>query len=75
MFDAFKPSAKRLHIDIEAVRDTLRYLEGDLRQTGEYAKLADTLRTALAEIDRIDKSGPARSSRAVVGAHFRPIDL
>lgn len=75
MFDAFKPSAKRLHIDIAAVRDTLRYIEGDLRDTAEYARLADTLRTALAEIDRIDRSGAAQSSRAVVGAHFRPIDL
>lgn len=75
MFDAFKPSAKRLHIDIAAVRDTLRYIEGDLRDSAEYAKLADTLRSALAEIDKLDRTGPARSSRAVVGAHFRPIDL
>ncbi|MGQ0457093.1 MAG: hypothetical protein ACT4OU_08525 [Hyphomicrobium sp.] len=76
MFDAFLPSAKRLTVDIDAVRDTLRYLEGDLRQRSEYAQLAETLRTALAEIDRIEKSGAAPSSpRAVIASHFRPIDM
>ncbi|MFN0218012.1 MAG: hypothetical protein ACKVP4_04250 [Hyphomicrobium sp.] len=77
MFDAFLPSAKRLTVDIGAVRDTLKYLEGDLRQKSEYARLAETLRTALVEIDRLEKSGvkapPVPSP--VVASQFRPIDM
>ncbi len=74
MFDAFPPSAKRLTIDIAAVRDTLCYIESDLRHNEEYARLAETLRSALIEIDRL---GPAAAKAAPTSsvAHFRPIDM
>lgn len=75
MFDAFLPSAKRLAIDIGSVRDTLRYLESDLRHTSEYARLADTLRTALVEIDRLEKSCVKSTPKAVLSTQFRPVDM
>lgn len=75
MFDAFLPSAKRLAIDIGSVRDTLRYLESDLRHTSEYARLADTLRSALVEIDRLEKSYAKSTPKAVLSAQFRPVDM
>lgn len=74
MFDAFPPSAKRLTIDIAAVRDTLCYIESDLRHNDEYARLAETLRSALIEIDRLGPAA-AKAGGPPAQAHFRPIDM
>jgi hypothetical protein len=52
-------------IDLVSVRDTLRYIEGDLRGTPQHAQLRAILGLALAEIGRIE------GARDADGAHHR----
>lgn len=72
MFRVFKKAPPRQHIDLASVRDTLQYIESDLDQAPELMRVAEAVRAALAEIDRIELSGSTLKSADITGARFLP---
>lgn len=59
-------------IDLQMIRDTLRYIESDLRDAPQHAELRSILSLALLEIRRIEATEPRRNANAIVGARFVP---
>ena len=74
---AFLSSARRpARIDLDAVRDTLLYIESDVAQSSELDRVAKAIREALVEIERIDtQAEPRNGSAAITGARFLPVRL
>lgn len=73
MFDKFKRSPLRQPIDLASVRDTLLYIESDLNQRPELLRLADAVRSCLAEIDRMELTGGNFEPPTVLETRFMPI--
>ena len=59
-------------IDLEMIRDTLRYIEGDLRGTPQHAELRSILSLALLEIHRIEAAEPPGKTNSILDARFVP---
>ena len=59
-------------IDLEMIRDTLRYIEGDLRGTPQHAELRSILSLALLEIRRIEATEPPDKTNLILDARFVP---
>lgn len=79
MFGVFKKSPPRRpaefqRIDLASVRDTLQYIESDLDTAPELQRVADAVRTALAEIDRIELSNGVAAPAEITGARFLPVN-
>lgn len=75
MFESFRRPRHSIDIDLASVRDTLRYIEGDLGRAPEYAKLAGQIRAALAEIDRLEMRGSALDAPEFQSAQFLPVRM
>jgi hypothetical protein len=75
VFERFKRRHRTQHIDLASVRDTLLYIESDLQCAPELHRLADAVRAALAEIDRIELSNEPAKAPEITGAHFLPATL
>lgn len=77
MFGVFKKlpphSARVQRIDLASVRDTLAYIESDLDTAPELQRVADAVRAALAEIDRIELANGAVSPAEITASRFLPI--
>ncbi len=67
---------QRANIDLASVRDTLLYIDSDLRMSPAHTRLSAAIKTALAEIERLDESGDAANAGAAeprfTGARFLP---
>lgn len=63
----------RQTIDLASVRDTLFYIESDLDQRPELARLAECIHDALAEIDRMELTGGAFEPPQFADAQFVPL--
>ena len=73
---AFLSSARRpARIDLDAVRDTLLYIESDVAQSPELDRVAKAIREALVEIERIDSATKPRNGPTITGARFLPVRL
>lgn len=73
MFE-FVRGSRKTSIDLESVRETLLYMQSDLRNAPGLEGVAAAVGSAIAEIARVE--GDIGSPKAaVVAAHFRPIDL
>jgi hypothetical protein len=59
-------------IDLAMIRDTLRYIESDLRNAPQHAELRGILSLALLEIRRIEATEPPSKANAILGARFVP---
>jgi len=59
-------------IDLAMIRDTLRYIESDLRNAPQHAELRSILSVALLEIRRIEATEPPGKANAIRGARFVP---
>ncbi len=70
------PASQRAGIDLASVRDTLLYIESDLQTSPAHARISAAIKTALAEIERLDESGDAANAGAAepkfTGARFLP---
>ena len=73
MFGVFKKAPPRQRIDLASVRDTLQYIESDLDHAPELQRVADAVRAALAEIDRIELSVGAVNPAEITKARFLPL--
>lgn len=73
MFGVFKKAPPRQRIDLASIRDTLTYIESDLDSAPELQRLADAVRAALAEIDRIELTNGRLSPAEITAARFLPI--
>lgn len=77
MFRVFKKapprSARVQRIDLASVRDTLAYIESDLDTAPQLQRVAEAVRTALAEIDRIELTNGAAVSAEITDVRFVPI--
>lgn len=77
MFGVFRrspPQSDRAQrIDLASVRDTLAYIESDLDHAPELHRVADAVRAALAEIDRIELANGAATPAEITAAQFVPI--
>lgn len=77
MFRVFKKapprSARVQRIDLASVRDTLAYIESDLDTAPELQRVAEAVRAALAEIDRIELTNGAAVSAEITDVRFVPI--
>jgi hypothetical protein len=59
------------HIDLATVRETIEYMEDDMRRVPELQRVADALKIAKAEIEAAErKAKPARVSHRL--AKFLP---
>jgi hypothetical protein len=65
----------RQRIDLASVRDTLLYIESDLDHRPELARLTDSIRSALAEIDRMELTGGTFETPQIAPAQFAPVWL
>lgn len=64
-------------IDLATVRETIAYIEGDMRRVPGLERIADALSTALEEIETVERDRPALSSvyprpQAPIAARFLP---
>ncbi|MEQ1652132.1 MAG: hypothetical protein ABL897_06575 [Hyphomicrobium sp.] len=75
MFEVFNRSAHRQRIDLASVRDTLLYIESDLNDAPHLERLADAVRSALAEIDRMELSSTPFEMPQISQARFLPAQL
>ncbi|MBR2537633.1 MAG: hypothetical protein IKE66_16305 [Hyphomicrobium sp.] len=79
MFGVFKKAppknARVQRIDLASVRDTLAYIESDLDTAPELQRVAEAVRAALAEIDRIELTNGAAVPAAITDARFVPIGV
>lgn len=66
------PQGASAPIDLEMIRDTLRYIESDLRNAPQHAELRSILSLALLEIRRIEATEPPGKANAILGARFVP---
>jgi hypothetical protein len=69
--DGFRQGASG-PIDLEMIRDTLRYIEGDLRGAPQHAELRSILSLALLEIRRIEATELPGKTNSILGARFVP---
>lgn len=60
-------------IDLASIRDTLRYIESDLRETSEYARLHAIVELALSEIERMETPRDHAEKAAHRTARFVPL--
>lgn len=73
MFGVFKKAPPRQRIDLASIRDTLQYIESDLDSAPELQRVAESVRAALAEIDRIELSTGVAGPTEITAARFVPI--
>ena len=64
-------------IDLATVRDTLAYIEGNMRRVPGLERVADALSSALDEIETVERQGPPPASalsrpRTPIRARFIP---
>jgi hypothetical protein len=73
----FSTRATKGTIDLATVRDTLLYIEHDLRASDEYERLANAVHRALDEVARLEAKARSLDVPSAVtgGAHFMPVDL
>ena len=50
------PKSQRVRIDLESVRETLLYIESDMRHAPGFETVAAALSQVLVEIDRVEDS-------------------
>jgi hypothetical protein len=60
-------------IDLQMIRDTLRYIESDLRGAPQHAELRSILHLALLEIRRIEATELSSKANSPPSARFIPI--
>ncbi len=72
MFAVARHPQNNVSIDLESVRDTLLYIESDLTRLPEFARLAGSIREALAEIARLEAEAVPFEKQPVTPAHFVP---
>jgi hypothetical protein len=60
-------------IDLDCIRDTLRYIESDLGAAPEHARLRAILATALAEVVRLESTTKASNKEHLGAARFVPL--
>jgi hypothetical protein len=65
----------RQRIDLASVRDTLLYIESDLNHAPDLERLASAIRSALAEIDRIEAATGTFEKQDATSASFIPARL
>jgi hypothetical protein len=70
-------SRQRLAVDLDAIGDTLRYIESDLGGDPAYAPLHDAIRKALAEVEKLAQSEAPRTLDAAhtANAVFVPAEF
>lgn len=71
--NGLNPYAASSPIDLDCVRDTLRYIESDLRTSPEHTKLGTILAMALAEISRIETTIKKTNTALPDAARFVPL--
>ena len=54
------------HIDLTTARETLAYMHDDMKSVPELAKVAESLETAIQEMQRAEKASPPRIARNVI---------
>lgn len=59
-------------IDLSTARETLAYLEGDMRRVPGLEKVAQAISAAMAEIEAAEKAAPYAMSYTPVASHFVP---
>lgn len=57
-------------IDLAMARETLAYIEGDLRRIPEFGRIAEALEKAIAEIDTVERLASPPAARAPITARF-----
>lgn len=75
MFQAFNRPRRQVQIDLSSVRDTLLYIESDLKRSSDMTRLAAAIRSALTEIDRLEGSDLEIDKPEFTSARFLPARL
>jgi hypothetical protein len=66
---------QRVRIDLESVRDTLLYIESDLRHAQGLETVAAAVAQVLVEISRVEEELGVDRSQPMISAHFVPAGL
>lgn len=69
------PKTQRVRIDLESVRDTLLYIESDLRHAKGLETVAAAVAQVLVEIGRVEEELGVDRSQPVIAAQFVPAGL
>jgi hypothetical protein len=72
VFKVFDPPHRVQRIDLASVRDTLLYIESDVGHVPELGRLAVAVRSALAEIDRLERAEMPIEKPDFTAARFLP---
>lgn len=57
-------------VDLGMARETLAYIEGDLRRIPEFGRIAEALDKAISEIDAVERLAPPQTPRTAIAARF-----
>jgi hypothetical protein len=69
------PKTQRVRIDLESVRDTLLYIESDLRHAKGLETVAAAVAQVLVEIGRVEEELGVDRSQPIITALFVPARL
>ena len=75
MLRVVRRTAKRAHIDLETVRETLLYMESDCKGCPGLEGVAAAIGRTIVEIDRVNASGGVEAPAQPVTARFIPAGL
>lgn len=77
MLGKLRQQQRRLAIDLDAIGDTLRYIESETAGSPMHARLHGAIAKALGEVDRLqaadDRHERSEPSAHGAGAHFIPL--
>ena len=69
------PKTQRVRIDLESVRDTLLYIESDLRHAAGLETVAAAVAQVIEEISRVEQELGVDRTQPMIAAHFVPAGL
>lgn len=75
MFESFNRPRRQVQIDLASVRDTLLYIESDLKRSPDLTRLAGAIRSALHEIERLEDTAMEIEKPEFTSARFLPARL
>jgi hypothetical protein len=73
VFEVFNRPRRQVQIDLASVRDTLLYIESDLGQSPDMYRLAAAIRSALAEIEKLEAADAGTEPRPITASRFLPM--
>jgi hypothetical protein len=75
VFEISKRQRRTVQVDLASVRETLLYIESDLGRSPQLNRLAATIRSALAEIERLEQADFELTKPEFATARFLPANF